>query len=165
VPLLRYRVMRSKDVRRVMAAGDVVLGLAALPAPVGPAAIVTALDLLGHPFPKVRQTVAERLYHVLLAGVDFPWAPAGSSDAAAGKLMGTPWNGEWRDVVPARDALYGVFGLELPEKRMGAVAPDGSQWGGFAGNGDLDVEAHEGGAAAASDENASYLALVKDAGY
>jgi len=95
--------MRSKDVRRVMAAGGVVLGLAALPAPAGPAAIVTALDLLGHPFPKVRQTVAERLYHVLLAGVDFPWAPAGSSDAAAGKLMGTPWNGEWRDVVPARD--------------------------------------------------------------
>jgi hypothetical protein len=80
-------------------------------------------------------------------------------------LMATPWNGEWRDVVPARDALYPVFGEEVPEKRMGAVAPDGSQWGGFAGKGDLDVDLQEAGGAAAADENASYLALVKDAGY
>lgn len=165
LPLLRYRTMRSKDPRRVMAAAGVVLGLMPFPDPVGPAAAVTALDLLGHPFPKVRHTMATRLYQATLTGEDFPWAPPGSTGVLSPHLIGTPWTAEWRDVVPVRDTMYAMLGLPLPDVRMGALAPDGTQYGGFAGKGDLEVEEAEGAGGPAPDENASYLALVKDAGY
>lgn len=81
VALVRRRVMASKeDVPRVLAASSVFLGLLSFRSdepmaatgsqgpkgPVVPAALVCLLDLLGHPFPRVRKSVAEQMYVRLL---------------------------------------------------------------------------------------------------
>jgi hypothetical protein len=81
--LTRRRVtMARDDVARVMAAGAVYLGLLPFADKVRVNAVVALLDLLGHPFPRVRKSIAEKLYIRLLTIEDIvrpgEWGRPGS---------------------------------------------------------------------------------------
>jgi flagellar motor protein MotB len=107
VPLLRYRVMRSSDPVRVMTAGEVLLGVLPLPQPVGAAALRTVLDLVAHPFPKVRRVTAERLFSALMVFDDLfheEVAPP-TADAADAKPAASAAESERAEVAPWLEAL------------------------------------------------------------
>lgn len=165
LPLLRFRVMRSSDVGRILAASAALLAMTRWEAPVGSAAMMTVLDLLGHAFPKVRRTVAEKMYVHLLGdhGNAHLDAHPESLDKAAELLASVPWDASLSAAATVRDELYGLLGLSVPELRMGAKAPGGGVYSGFVGG--EGVDRLGGGAAGLSDEHASYAALVQEMGY
>jgi hypothetical protein len=189
--------MASKeDVPRVLAASSVFLGLLSFNedaaagsaaqtgprGPVVPAALICLLDLLGHPFPRVRKSVAEQMYVrlLMLEETDLavtdgalystiiltlcmknthtpPPLPAAGLSGVLSALTETSWDGPLAAVLGARDSMYPLFGLPVPEGRMGTSADDralasgaGSS-GGMNGGGEIDFS--------------SYGALTREAGY
>ena len=95
-------------------------------------------------YPRVRRVAAEQLY-VTLLGMDGD-EYGGDAEAAAELLSDTRWDAELAVVKPARNELYPLLGLVAPANAT--AAPKG-----------------KGVAAAATDENESYAALVGSAGY
>ena len=102
------------------------------------------LALLVNRYPRVRRVAAEQLY-VTLLGMDGD-EYGGDAEAAAELLSDTRWDAELAVVKPARNELYPLLGLVAPANAT--AAPKG-----------------KGVAAAATDENESYAALVGSAGY
>lgn len=92
----------------------------------------------------MRRVAAEQLY-VTLLGMDGD-EYGGDAEAAAELLSDTRWDAELAVVKPARNELYPLLGLVAPANAT--AAPKG-----------------KGVAAAATDENESYAALVGSAGY
>jgi hypothetical protein len=123
----KRRVQTSKDdAMRIMAAGSVYLGLLHFEEPVRSQAALALLDLLCHPFPRVRKVISEKFYVRLLtledcftkpAGAD--GAPATDTEAALTVLTATPWSADIEALMDARDSLYGFLGVPMPEKRSG----------------------------------------------
>ena len=144
VPLIRFRVMRSKDPVRVMEASQVLLGMVALPQPVGAAALHTVLDLLAHPFPKVRRLTGERLFATLMVFDDLfregaaPEAgaegegeggAAAASAAASGREAQAPWLEALREMSDRGPEVVGFYGCD-PDSAMAvlsATAWDGDE--------------------------------------
>eukprot|EP01138_Halocafeteria_seosinensis_P011721 gb/GECG01011978.1/.p1 GENE.gb/GECG01011978.1/~~gb/GECG01011978.1/.p1 ORF type:complete len:1494 (+),score=189.78 gb/GECG01011978.1/:1-4482(+) len=160
IPLVRYRTMKSKDAVRVMEAANVFLGLLSFASPALDSSLLATLDLMGHPFPKIRKVTAEKLYVRIMTLVDLPIFQGEQGqqnhESLVQILTETQWDGDLSNVILARDKCYPLFCLETPEKRMGAVAEDGTMYGGF-----LEQSAKMGG----GNEDESYKALVKEAGY
>lgn len=160
--LVRFRCMRSTEVSRLLAAADVFLDLWASPVPACRGALQSALDLLGHEFPKVRRVCAERAYSKTLELQDHLEAVSragGASsdlDAALALLSETEWDGEAGAAILARDALYAHFGLAMPALRLGKPKPDGSRMG-WPSSSQTDTDG--------GDDHATYLALVREVGY
>ena len=102
------------------------------------------LALLVNRYPRVRRVAAEQLY-VTLLGMDGD-EYGGDAEAAAELLSDTRWDAGLAVVKPARNELYPLLGLVAPANAT--AAPKG-----------------KGVAAAATDENESYAALVGSAGY
>lgn len=147
VKLARARVMRSGDAVRVMAGINVFLGLIPFKEPVRGAAVLALLDLLGHPFPKVRKLTAERLYERLLTHESL--FDEDSLDDALAALTETPWDGDVEAVLGPRDSLYPLLGAVKPAVQP-QVGPSGKGKGGKKGGGD---------------EMDYYSSLVNEVGY
>ena len=143
-----------------------------LPQPVGAAALRTVLDLLAHPFPKVRRLTAERLFSALMVYEDLfrpGEASAGAEggadigfwgcdvDTACVALTSTAWHGDDVAASAARDGLYLSLGLPMPDARMGAAREGGGRWGypdDDVDDGSRDTEGMD-----------SYMSLVQEVGY
>ena len=136
----RARALPARDdAARVLAACDVCLSLlCARRAPSARvAAALTALDILGHPFPAVRRATAERLYVRLLAldaagdTCDDDCGESGGSSVppsvhfadAAAALAGTAWDASRVDALRERDTLYRLLGLGEPPISRSGVDP------------------------------------------
>ena len=92
--LVRKRLLTGKeDVGRVLASASVLLGLLDWAGPPRVAALCTLCDLLGHPYPLVRKTVAERAYVKLLtSGEDILEAPGAFAPfPARAAFVGAPF--------------------------------------------------------------------------
>ncbi len=195
--LVRKRLLTGKeDVSRVLASSAVLLGLLDWAGPPRAAALATLCDLLGHPYPLVRKTVAERAYVKLLtSGEDILEAgafalllhraaslclrrlctppptmynadyhthththtPAGSVEGVLALLSETPWGGELSAALGPRDALYPLFGQQVPAERMGTSAEDLALAAGAAASG--------GGGGGGGAPTEGYGALAAEAGY
>ena len=128
-----------------------------MPNPVGSAAMTSVLDLMGHLFPTVRKSAAERLYVKLLElQDDFSHRSAEEFDRALDILTETVWQGDDDPALEARDRLYEPLGLSVPPHRMGARLESGGRYGWPVGDGSGKF---------VHDENASYMALVREVGY
>jgi hypothetical protein len=128
-------------------------------------ALLSLLDLLCHPFPRVRKATAERLYVRLLSleasAASLPGATQDGIDAAAAAIAETAWDEPLVAVcVPARDALYARFALEPPEGRMGSREEDRAME-----RGDGGAAGGAGGAGGEGEDLNSYGALFRSAGY
>jgi len=162
--------MRSTEVQRLMAATDVFLDLCASPAPGCKGALQSALDLLGHEFPKVRRVMAERAYSKTLElqdhleavalggpGGGMPSAePACDLNAALEVLSETEWDGDADAAINSRDSLYVHFGVAMPSLRVGILRSDGTRLG-WPSSSTND--------SSGADDHATYLALVREVGY
>jgi hypothetical protein len=198
------------DSARVLAACEVHLAALHLPPPVRRAALCGVLDVLGHPFPRLRRGAAERLYVRLLtledgslplretaedgggAGADADAAPADAGSAAAATaaagvaaeaasleaalacLTDTPWDAPVRQVLPARDRLYGLLGLRVPARRSGTdpaiFAGTSAEAGGHAAEGAFSFAQRAGsgapgGGGDGGEDAGGYGALVREMGF
>jgi hypothetical protein len=190
------------DSARVLAACEVHLAALHLPPPVRQLALCGVLDVLGHPFPRLRRGAAERLYVRLLtleegalplhetaegegaaragddaapaegvsAAASAAGAEAASLEAALACLTDTPWDAPVRQVLPARDRLYGLLGLRVPARRSGAdpaiFAGTSAEAGGHAAEGAFSFAQRAPGAGGDGGEDAGgYGALVREMGF
>jgi hypothetical protein len=123
VPLIRYRIMKSREPVRVMTAASVLLGMVPFPQPVGAAALRTVLDLLGHPFPKVRRVAAEKLFSTLMVFEDLfhsepmPDLPAASASAesSVAREAVAPWLAAIRELSKDEPAVVGFWSCNADE--------------------------------------------------
>ena len=160
--MVRRRVEKSReDVGRVLAAAGLYLGLLHFSPPASHNAALAILDLLCHPFPRVRKTTADKLYVRLLSLEPSSFgANQESIDEAAQLITETAWDEPFSSrLLDARDALYPKFNLTPPEGRMGTSAQDramanGEGRGGSGGGGD-----------AGDEDFSSYGALYRASGY
>jgi hypothetical protein len=154
--LIKRRVsMAKEDVARVLAAGAVYLGLLHFPLAIRESSLTNLLDLLGHPFPRVRKTISEKLYIRLLTVDEAILAE--NLETVMSLLTETSWDAPLDVVVIARDKLYSLLQISMPDNRMGISIDDQNLAKGVQANGT------EGGGG--SDEYTSYGALARDAGY
>ncbi|KAA0174646.1 hypothetical protein FNF27_03769 [Cafeteria roenbergensis] len=135
IPLIRYRVMRSKDPVRVMSASDVLLAMVGLRQPIGAAALRTVLDFLAHPFPKVRRITGERLFSTLMIFDDLfktgaqpetsdhgqVSSGAGAEEAVPGGERPASWIQALREADPSETAVIGFFGCD-PDGAMAILS-------------------------------------------
>lgn len=133
VNVVRLRVMRSDDAVRVMAAIPVFLGLVPFGPDVREPALRSLLDLLVHPFPKVRKLTASSLYERLLTHEEL--FDEEKLDDALVLLTETPWDGDVELAFGPREELHGLLGVPLqadrprvgPTKRGGAASSTGDE--------------------------------------
>lgn len=174
ISVVRRRVQTCKDDPvRILAAGQVYLGLLAFSQPVRGEAVCALLDLLCHPFPRIRKGTAERLYVRLLTIDDLftvsqGCLPTVDVDAALQLLTVTPWDtpAVSEEIIAARDSLYALLGQAVPDVR--SAGPGGQEvfgQGGAAAGAGAAAAAGKGGAGAAEAEAGDYGALVREMGY
>jgi hypothetical protein len=154
----RKRAQNGRDdAIRIMTAGAVALSFVHFKEPVASKALILLLDLLCHPFPKVRKVVAESLYVKLLTLGDSLACTGEKSgvnvEAAVATLTETPWDSELPGLVAPRDRIYTYLGLDMPAARS-AIDPDV-----------FGVVQKAAGKAGAADDDGSYGALVREMGY
>ena len=104
------------------------MGLLPFAEPVRSAATEALLDMLCHPFPRVRKVTAERLYVKLLeldAGAP-GGGGGGGGDVALAALAETAWDGDLAAVAAVRDSLYGCLGIAMPALRLGQAPAPGA---------------------------------------
>jgi Tubulin folding cofactor D C terminal len=167
----------SQDAARISAVADLCLtflgaGSSSSITTFATSAVTLLLDVLGHPFPKLRRQTAEKLY-VRLLTVGLPSSAtahnsAAKLDDALDLLTSTPWDGPLEGVLPQRDMLYPLLGITTPPEARSGVDPSifslESSGSGGAGAGG---RAGGGGAGGGDDGllDEGYGNLVKDAGY
>ena len=160
--MVRRRVEKSReDVGRVLAAAGLYLGLLHFSPPASHNAAIAILDLLCHPFPRVRKTTADKFYVRLLSLEPITFGTSQDLiDEAAQLITETAWDEPLSSqLLNARDALYPKFHLVPPEGRMGTSAQDRAMASGEnssrgGGNGD-----------AGEEDFSSYGALYRASGY
>lgn len=126
-------VRASKDITRLRASVDVLVGLLRWPGPARPRALAALLELLGYGFPTVRQATARALYIRLLeedgdldlADGESQRAVPAARVAEVSELMTiTPWSTDNEEVlVSALHEVYAKLGLDLPAGGRSMVAP------------------------------------------
>jgi HEAT repeat protein len=161
--MVRRRVEKSReDVGRVLAAAGLYLGLLHFSPPASQNAALAILDLLCHPFPRVRKTTADKLYVRLLSLEPASFGTSQDSiDEAAQLITETVWDEPFSSrLLDARDALYPKFNLTPPEGRMGTSAQDHAMASGEGRSG-----AGGGGGDAGDEDFSSYGALYRASGY
>jgi len=161
--MVRRRVEKSReDVGRVLAAAGLYLGLLHFSPPASHNAALAILDLLCHPFPRVRKTTADKLYVRLLSLEPSSFgANQESIDEAAQLITETAWDEPFSSrLLDARDALYPKFNLTPPEGRMGTSAQDRAM-----ANGEGRGGSGGGGGDAGDEDFSSYGALYRASGY
>jgi hypothetical protein len=106
---LRKEVLKSKDVKKLMAAIKVFCGFFSLPLPnCRERSLSYLLTYLVHPFPRIRRFTAEQLYvsFTVLPEDTFP-----DMDGIESILLETDWDKPAAEVKLTRDQLFPFFGV------------------------------------------------------
>merc|ERR1712227_1129260 len=106
---------QCRDVKKLFAAVDVLIGLVGFTGPVRASTLCFLLRLLAHKYPRVRKYTAEQLYTKLLVS-DEIW-PTARTDEVLEILSCVEWDAELDDARQQRDKIAALGEISLPKSQ------------------------------------------------